>query len=395
MLRNIYQVKISGRDVRRFIKKLYNSSIYIEEIELYNKYAYLKLTKDNYEKLKEIKTIYKVEVVRLYGFIKIFDIIKRHLIFIIVLFFGYIYLLFLSNLIFRVEIIHSNKEIRDLIKNELKYYDISPYKLVKSYSYKEKVRNKILNKYKDKLEWIEINRIGTKYEIRIEERIIKKGTTKTTPRDIVAKRDGIIKKIEARKGEVRRKVNDYIKKGDVIISGVITKKDEVKNIISSEGEVFGETWYKTSINMPFYYKEVNSTGKKNNVLKLKIFNKDIYFLNFNKYKTYKEKKYFKFKNRLLPIGIYFSKEFETNVIERLYSYDEAVDESIKISREKIESNLKSNEKILKEKVLNVVEYENYINVSIFYKVYENITDYKDIDINKINEEIKKDLKQSN
>ena len=383
MFRNIYEVKISGKDVNRFIKKLYNSSIYIEEINFYDKNVYLKLTKDNYEKLIKIKTIYKIEIVRLYGFIKVLDLFKRHLIFIIILFFGYLYLLLLSNLIFNVEVIHSKKEIRNLITNELKYYEIEPYKFIKSYNYKEKVRNKILNKYKDRLEWIEINRMGTKYEIRVEERIIKKENKEVLPRDIVAKKDGIIMKIEAIKGEVRKKTNDYVKKGDVIISGVITKNDDIKNVIASYGQVYAEVWYKTSINIPFYYKETKVTGKSKNVLKLKVLNKYYYFLNFNKYKTYRDKKYFYLNNNLLPIGLYFSKEYETNIIEKTFSYDEAVDYAIELSKNKIKTNLKNDEKILKENILDVIEYENYINVSIFYKVYEDITDYMDIDTNKL------------
>ena len=42
-------------------------------------------TKENYEKLIKIKTIYKVEVTRLYGIIKLVDIIKRNYFFIVFL----------------------------------------------------------------------------------------------------------------------------------------------------------------------------------------------------------------------------------------------------------------------------------------------------------------------
>ena len=265
-MHSLYQIKIEGRDVKRFIKKLYNANIYMEDIELYDRVAYIKINKQNYEKIKKIKTIYKVKVVRLFGFVRLIDILKRHYIFFVGILLGYVYLIFLSNIIFDIEIIHSKKEIRDLINKELKYYGIEKYSFIKSYREKEEIEDKILKNHKDKLEWLEIDRIGTKYQIRVEERIIKKPSEEEKERDIVAKKDGIIVKNQASKWEIKKKIGDYVKKGDVIISGAITKNEEIKNKVSANGSVYAEVWYKTNINMPYYYKEEIKTGNKNKVL---------------------------------------------------------------------------------------------------------------------------------
>ena len=80
-MQSLYEVKIEGKNTKRFIKKVYSSGIYIEDIEMNDKVAYLKLTKENYEKLKKIKTVYKAEIVRLYGIIRVIDIVKRNSIF--------------------------------------------------------------------------------------------------------------------------------------------------------------------------------------------------------------------------------------------------------------------------------------------------------------------------
>ncbi len=378
MFRSIYEVRVEGNDIKRFIKKLYRSNIYIEDLEIYDKCAYFKLTKENYEKLIKIKTIYKVEVTRLYGIIKLVDIIKRNYFFIVGIIISYIYLLFLSNVIFDVEVIHSKKEIRDLLYKELNNYGIKKYNMVKSYKTKENIEKKILEDNKDKLEWLEIEKSGVKYKIKVEERVINSPKDEELPHNVVAKKDGIILKIQASKGEVRKKVNDYVKKGDIIISGLITKGEEIKNQVPAEGVVYAEVWYKTKVNMPYYYREERKTGKSKKTIKFSFLNKDFYIFNFDKYKSYKQQEIFGLKNNLLPIGFSYSKEYETIVSEHLYSPEEAVEAAISLSNKKLEENFTENERIISSRVLSTTEYENYISVEIFYKIFENITEEESI-----------------
>lgn len=378
MFSSTYKIKIEGKDVKRFIKKLYSNNIYFNDIEMYDKYAYVEVDKSNYEKLKQIKTIYKIEIIKLYGIIRIIDFIKRYSLFLIILGVGLLYLIFLSNIIFKVEVIHSKKEIRDLLYKELKYYNLDKYHFVKSYKEKEKIEEYILNKHKDKLEWLEIERIGTKYEVRVEERIIKKENDKLDVQNIVAKKDGIITKIEASKGEIVKKVGDYVKKGDIIISGTIKKDDVIKGKVAASGNVYAEVWYKTIVDMPYYYKNSTKTGRKRKVLKIKFLDKDIYIFGFKKYKFYDEKRILYLKSRILPIGFSYSLERELNVEEYLYSPEEAVNTAIEYASKKLQKNLGENESIISKTVLNSNENENYITVEIFYKVNENITDTSDI-----------------
>ena len=78
----------------------------------------------------------------------------------------------LSNMIFSVEVIHSNSKIIKLVTEELKDRGIKKYAFAKSYSEVEKIEKEILNNNKDNLEWLEIIRNGTKY--RSEERRVGK-----------------------------------------------------------------------------------------------------------------------------------------------------------------------------------------------------------------------------
>jgi len=378
MIQSMYKVKITGKDVKRFIKKIYNSGVFINEIEIYSKYAYLKLDKRNYNKLLSIKTIYEIKIIRLYGIAKYIEIIRNNFILLICIFIGFIYFVFLSNIIFEVDVIHSKKEIRNLVYNQLKAYGIEKFNYIKSYNKKEYIESKILENNKDKIEWIDIERIGVKYVVRVEERIIKKKNNNPAPRNIVAKKDGIIMKIETSKGEILKKKGDYVKKGDIIVSGIITKNDEIKNQVASYGRVYAEVWYKTNVNFPYYYSEINYLGEKRNKLKIRFLNRDYYLFDFNRYNSYNEKILFSLDNYIIPISLIYAEEEKTNKIEKVLSHKEAIKEAKLVSTKKLKEFLNDEAKILDQKILKVNEYENYVNIIAFYKVYEEIGVYKDI-----------------
>ena len=102
--------------------------------------------------------------------------------------------------------------------------------------------------------------------------------------------------------------------------------------------------------------------------------------NFDKYKNYKEKTIFLLKNGLLPISFSYSLEEETNVTEVLYSPEEAIKVAKERSDDKLKSQLKKEEKIISSKILSTNEQENYVSVTIFYKVLEDITSSAEIKV---------------
>ena len=87
MFESFYKIKIEGKDVKRFIRMLYRSGIYFEEISLDHGSAYIKVDKKNYKKLNEIKTSYNIEVIELFGISKFNHLIRSNFIFLISFFF--------------------------------------------------------------------------------------------------------------------------------------------------------------------------------------------------------------------------------------------------------------------------------------------------------------------
>lgn len=386
MFNSIYEVKIEGKDVKRFIKTLYKRGIELLNIVYDNDSIYVKLDEANYKKLLDIKTIYEVKLTKLYGLAKYKYLLENNIIFIISICIGFIFLISLSNIIFDVEVVHRKKEIRNLIYKELKRYNVEKYNLVIPFSRQEEIVKSILDNNKDKLEWLEIERVGVKYIVRVEERIINDIKNDEEKRHIIAKKDGIIMHIDASRGEIVKKKNEYVKKGDIIISGNISKGEEVKNTVAATGNVYAEVWYEVDVDMPLTYREEYKTGKEKKNLTLTIFNNSYSLFDFFPYKQKRITENIIFKNNILPIKLSFNKEEELRVIDEVYTFEEATDKAVVLAREKLEAKLTGEEKILYEKKLKTKQNNSTIIVTVFFKVYENITAYSKIEEISLDEE---------
>lgn len=108
----------------------------------------------------------------------------------------------LSHLTFEVDVIHSNHEIREIIYQDLKELGIEKFHFKVNYERKEEIVEKILEKETERIEWLEIEEIGTKYLVHVEERKKNKEEEECSPRSIVAKKDAMILDIQAEEGEV-------------------------------------------------------------------------------------------------------------------------------------------------------------------------------------------------
>ena len=385
MFENTIKIHVTGKNIERFIQRLYNEKIELLNIKYINyKEIEIKINKNDLEHINKIKTIYKIEITELLGINKLKYLIKKNIHLIISILISFIIIIFLSNVIFKVEVIHSSKELRELIINELEEKGIKEKSLVKNYNQIQNIKKEILEKYKDKIEWLEIERSGVKYIVRVEERIRTEQNSENTPSNIVAKKDAIIKDIDAIKGEVVKNINDYVKKGDTIITGEIKLYEELKNNVSAKGNVYGEVWYQASIEYPMNYYEEKTTGKNKKILSITLLNKRLELFSFHKFETKKIKEQIIYQNKLIPFKIAKEYQEETIIIDEQLSEEEAFNKAIQKVEEKINSNLKGKEKILNIKCLKKEIKDSTIILDLFISVLEDITEVKNIEIGDIN-----------
>lgn len=371
-------LKINGKNVIWFIKKLYNKKIDILGIEYKNKdEIYIKIYKKDYHKIEKIKSIYEINIQGYDGINKITKKIILYKYLFIFLIFGYILLILLTNTIFKVEVIHSNKEIRCLVINELDRYGIKKYKFKKSYNEIQKIKNKIKNNNKDKIDWIEIQEKGTTYEVRIEERKIKKEKNNNIYQNIVSKKNATIKTIIATDGEIIKNIDDYVQKGETVISGDIKLNDEIKAQKQAKGKIYGEVWYVVTVNYPFIYQEKKETNQFQKIYVINFLNKKIELtLHHFKYKNIKSKNIIS--HNLLPLKITQEYQYKQKKISEVLTFDQALIRAKEYATNKIKSKLNDKEYIIKSKYLKSSVKGSKIEVEIFFAVYEDITDYAEI-----------------
>ena len=370
---NTYIVKISSKYFHNILR--YN--IKIKKIIRKDGYYILYLDLENYEKILKFKKVFEIELVDLKGLVKYKKIFHNNIVFFVMFILAIFYIILLSNIIFSINIKTGNKEIEELVRGELDKNNISLYKFVKSFENKEKIKNKILNDNKDRLEWLEITRHGSSYNINVEERIIRNIDNDKSPQDIVARKNAILLKIDATNGSIIKKLNDYVKKGEVIVTGSITHKEEVVDKIKAEASIYGETWYKVHISYPFSYYEKTYTGEKTKRLNLNLFNKNIVIG-----KKYKNEDIDEIKilfNKFIPVKLSLDKVKEVVIIDDLYTVDEAYEEALNQAKNKLLSKLPKDSKILNQKKLKLIVNNSTIDVDIFFKVYENITEVRRIE----------------
>lgn len=371
-------LNIKGRNINRFIKRLRSNKIDILNIRYINKNeADIIINKKDYEKILKIKSIYDITELEVFGFLKIKRNVKnnKHVIFFIILCF--INFLLLTHVIFKIDIIHSNRDLRNLIKKELEKNGIKKYSFKKTYDEVSKIKEKILNKYPDRIEWLEIENVGTKYVVRLEERKIPSKKEEERPRNIIAKKPGIIKKVIAEKGDIVKDMDDYVETGDLIITGDLIFNEEVKGKVRAEGKVFAEIWYVTKATYPLVIDKEENTNNKKEVYAIKFLNNTFEFtLNKYKFKKIKEKEVFK--HSFLPFSLVKQKQMEIKKTSQILTYDEALEKAKNESIKKIKDGLKEDEYIIRNTYLKSIENNSTIEVEMFFAVYEDITDYQEI-----------------
>ncbi len=372
-------VRIEGKNINRFIKRLISHKITLFDLKYINRNKVdIKVRASDYPKIEELKTIYDILIIDTEGFIKIKKVLKLNSVLIFTFIMGIILLIFLSNIIFNIEVIHTNKDLRLLIINELKESGIERLKLQKSYKNIQEVKKRILSKYKDKIEWLEIESVGTKYIIRVEERKMPIPNEKVENRHIVARKSAIIKKIDAATGEIVKNINDYVKQGDIIISGEIKLHDQVKQILGAKGKVYGEVWYQTKVIYPLSRRTEELLSNHKKVLVIQLFNKKIELFNIKPFKNKKVNQKNILNHSLLPFYFFLEEQQELKIVEEMNTIDEALDKALQKGREKIEERLDTDEYIISQNSLKVDIKSSKIEVDIFYVVYEDITSYQTI-----------------
>ena len=371
---NYFWIEIKGKNPKRFLSKLLKLKINIADIKYEKDKILLKVSYEDYKNIKQIKTIYTIKIIKTSGKKKLLEQVIKYKIPLLTFIISVFFLLIISNFILFINIDTENKNIKKIIKENLQENNVTLYSKKKSYTKLKEITQNIKNNNLDNIEWIEIDQKGVVLTVKVIERLSNNTNANNNYKDIVASKNGYIKKIYSRKGEVLKNIDDYVKKGDIIISGNIFRNDKVVDRVKANGKVYAEVWYIVKLNDKLIHQEITPKEVGKQKLILKVNKKEITFLTIPKKVITENKKNF-FKNDIFSLYLKQEKNYQKETTK--YKENDLTDILNKRAKNAINKNLKKDEYIIKQKTLKKYIKNGKMYIEVFFKTYEDISLEKD------------------
>ncbi len=367
---NKYIIIKVTQDIKRFINKCNSYNIELYNIKYIDKdNIIVKIKKDDFDNIKIYNYYSNIEIYNKVGIDYYIHKINKLKYFILCFVIMIICMFLVSNIILKINVIHSNKKVRELVYSELYDNGIKIFSIKKDFNKLENIKNKILENNRDKLEWISITNIGMTYVVRVEERIIDNIKNEHDYCNVVATKEGIVTNIFSDKGDILVNVNDIVRKDDILITGNLIVNEETKNYTCASGRVMAKVWYTTNINLKRDYLKKEYTGKK----------RINFYIN---HKVLRNNKYSKFDKKYIINNKYIKIYKEIEYKEKKYKYNEldSVNKALLEIDNKFKNKLGDKGKIIDKKILNKSINNKEINIDVFVITLEDIS--KQIELNK-------------
>ncbi len=372
---NYFWVSIKGKNTKNFLNTLFRQKINMMEIKYKKNEVLIKVSYDDYKKILKSKTTCVISIVKTAGTKRIEQLYQKYKMSLLIFVISVFFIVFLSNFILFINIESSNNELKNVIKNELIKNNITLYTSKKSYKKLKEITENIKNDNLDQIEWIEFEQKGVVLNVKVIQRVDKKIKEYNKYQDIVASKNGYIRKIESRNGQLLKNIDDYVKKGDVIISGNIFRNDKVVGKVHASGKVYAEVWYIVKARQDLSYIDVSEKRLGKVGLSLFIYNKEIKLLYFPK-KVINAKTITLFHNNYFSIKL--KKEKTYFFKNQIYSSNKLQKILEQKAKKDISKTLEKDEYIITEKTLKKYVKNGKMYIEVFFKCYEDIAEEKDI-----------------
>lgn len=245
---NYYICEIVDYSTEHILKKIKENKIYVLEFKKIDDYLFhIKVDINNYKKLSRVFSNCKVIYTK-----GIFFILKNRLIqkiTIISLVIGIGFYIYLSSLIYKVEINGNNVRITNNIYEILERYNIKKYKKLPNDSDINEVKKIIIDE-NNEIENVDLKKNGTIIQITyyLKEKEYKHYSEYGK---YYAKKEGIISYVDIEAGNFLYSTNDYVKKDDLLIDDYIYVNDK-SLYVGGFGKVYAYTWTMVSLSLNTY-----------------------------------------------------------------------------------------------------------------------------------------------
>lgn len=248
----------------------------------------------------------------------------------------------------------------------------------------EEIKLKLYEKIPD-IAWVNLKIDGSRLLVDLREVTQKPKKEGENYCNIVAARDGIIKKIVLYDGQSLLKEGEAVKEGQIVVSGIKTHENAHLNTFHhAKAEVYAETKRRKIIKIPKQRKISEYTGREKRLKTLKIFRLNIPLYLFTSHFKNEEvstlEKPLIINGVRLPISIYEIRKKETLI--KIKKTDVSSAEILARSKEReYRHSFKSGTKILKKRK-QMSESRNFYVFNYTYSLYEDIAKTSNIEIEK-------------
>jgi similar to stage IV sporulation protein len=285
-------------------------------------------------------------------------------------------ILILSNMIWGIDIKGAKPATEYKIRQELDKMGVKIGELQFMTDNVEGIQRRLTDSIKD-LTWVGVELKGTTFHLQVVEKNEPKKPKSLSPQNLIAKKKAIIYKMYIEEGQKVVDLHDHVEPGQLLVSGEIGQDGEHPKLVAARGVVWGETWYKSHVELPFKTNFKVYNGKEQRKYALAIGKLEIPLWGFGKpdfkeYETEVNTHKIHFLKWELPISFVNKTLREREELTRTYSNDEAEKMALDMARKEIKTHLDEEATIKDEKILHKAVQNGKVILDIHFRIIENI-----------------------
>lgn len=287
----------------------------------------------------------------------------------------FIVILLLSNMVWGVKIDGADPATEYKIRKELDKIGIKTGKLQWSVDNVESIQRQLSNRIEE-ITWVGVELKGTTYHLQVVEKNEPKQPEYISPQHLVAKKKAVIVDMFVEEGQMVVDIHDSVEPGQLLVSGLIGKEGEMIEV-PAKGKVWGETWYRTDVELPVKstFQVYNGNEKRKFYLKAGNYSIPVWGFGKNEFKEYdveSNEKTVNFLKWKLPVSFVSDTIREKEQETRIYSKDEAIETALEMARSDIKSQLDEDASIKGENILHQSIDNGKVKLSVHFQIIENI-----------------------
>lgn len=285
--------------------------------------------------------------------------------------------LILSNMVWGIEIKGASPATEYQVRKELDEMGVKIGKPHFTIENVDVIQKELTDKVKA-LTWVGVELQGTTYHFQVVEKEEPEKPELYDAQNLIAKKKATIVKMFVEEGEQVVAINDTVKKGQLLVSGLIGNEEE-KKAVAARGEILGETWYKSQVELPLESTFQVFSGEEKRKYYLNIAKIEIPIWGFGEHK-FKEFEVEANDHRLklfkweLPITIGTRTIREREEVNRTYTEKEAIKRATDLARKDIKNQIPEDATIKGEEILHQTINNGKVKLSILFQIVEDIAE---------------------